>query len=333
MKNYKIVNATNLFHNLKQFQSKKVCAMVKSNAYGHGIKEIVSLLSDKVDYFGVVSEIEGAQVRRWTDKPIMICGRVYDYRICKKHNLEFMVENLEDVQRAINFGVGDKCHLKINCGMNRFGTKDEKQIDLLDKFLRENKIRLKSIYTHFHFIENKRETEKNYQTFLKLRKHISQNCAICFGGSNIIDYPFDFDMIRVGIGLYGYERDGVLPVMKIVSYIAKIFYVNAGEYVGYGTQYQATHSGFYAVVPIGYGDGLFRSLGDQFAVQINGKRFDVVGNICMDVFFVRIDDSVAVGDQVIVMQNADDIAKKLGSISYEVLTNFSKCRATTKIEQ
>ena len=78
---------------------------------------------------------------------------------------------------------------------------------------------------------------------------------------------------------------------------------------------------------------LFRNLSGRFDVQINARRFHAVGNICMDAFFIRIDNSVSVGDEVVVMQIASELAKKLGTISYEVLTNFSKCRAKTKIEQ
>jgi len=333
MQNFKIISEKNLLFNLKQFQKKRVCAMVKSNAYGHGIKEIVSMLSDKVDYFGVVSENEGKQVRRWTNKPILVCGRVQNFRVCKMNNLEFMIENETDLQRAIVCDVGDKCHLKIDSGMNRFGAKSELQMILIEKMLKENKIKLKSIATHFHCLEDGQETLKNYDTFLRLKKYISQQPAICFGGSNVIDCPFDYDMIRVGIGLYGYERKDVKPIMKIESYIAKSFYAKSGESIGYGNNYVVKKSGLYAVVPIGYGDGLFRNLSGKFCIEINGRKFHSVGKICMDVFFVKIDNSVKVGDKVVVMQNAEQMAKSVNTISYEILTNFSKCRAKTKIQQ
>lgn len=330
MINKKVILRENLYQNLKLFSGKKVCAMVKSDAYGHGIEAIVKLLSDKVDYFGVANETEGRLVRKITDKPILVVGKATNLMICKQNNLEIMVDDKIMIEKAAKLGLG--IHLKINCGMNRFGVSSIFSARVINKMLKENKIVLKSIFCHFSDTSNAKLTKQQYDRFLKIRNCITQNVTICFGGSNITKYPFVYDMIRVGIGLYGYEMKNLQPVMKIKSKVIKVFYAYKGEYIGYGKKYKIKRNGFFAIVPVGYGDGLFRNLSGKFSVQIGEKTYKSVGNICMDMFFIKVDGSVKSGDEVVVLKNAQDFAKKLNTISYEVLTNFSKIRADTIVE-
>ena len=332
MENLKILNLENLFANLKQYESKKLCIMVKSNAYGHGLEEIVELLRDRVDYFGVANIEEAIRVRRIASTPGLIVGEVTNFKECAKHNIEFMVDDEVSLRSAINFGVKDKCHLKINCGMNRFGVASTLNMKILDNILCENSVKLKSVYTHFPNTASPKQTEENYQRFLKVKRQLSQVAPVCLGGSDIANYPFEYDMLRLGIGLYGYGSKVLKPVMKLQSYVCRTFYAGAGEYVGYGHACYVETAGKYAVVPVGYGDGFSRRLSGKVSVKINDRKYPVVGNICMDVFFVKIDERVKVGDAVTVMDDAEVFAKKLGTISYEVLTGFSNFRGKTKIE-
>jgi alanine racemase len=131
--------------------------------------------------------------------------------------------------------------------------------------------------------------------------------------------------------MYGYGRAGLLPIMRIESFVEKIFYASAGEHIGYGTKFEVKRDGFYAIVPVGYGDGLRRNLSGKFYVSINGIKYKSVGNICMDAFFVKVDKNVKVGDKVVVMENAEQFAKKINTISYEILTGFSNFRGKTEI--
>ena len=333
MKNFKIIYKNNLIYNLNQFNSKKICAMVKSNAYGHDLKDVVKIVEPYVDYFGVVSVEEGKEVRKLCDKPILICSKVFDFSSCKKHNLEVMVDCENDLALCCKHGLKDLCHLKLNCGMNRFGIKSPLQARLINNFLEEKEIKLKSIYTHFPCSDNKKETWKNYRKFQELRAEISQNVPVCFGGSGMIDFPFEFDMLRLGIGMYGYGKKNLKPVMEIKSFVSKKFYCQKGENIGYSDKFKVSKSGFYAIVPVGYGDGLRRKLSNKFSVKINNKLFRSVGLICMDCFFVEIDESVSEGDAVSVMFDAEILAKPLKTISYEVLTGFSNFRGQTIVEE
>ncbi len=326
--NYKFLYVDNLLYNLSKFKNKKICAMVKANAYGHDIKNIVEILKSNVDYFGVVNVEEGKIVRKICDNPILICSKISDVKTCKQYSLDMMVENDEDIKKSIKIGYLNNLHLKLNCGMNRYGCNSQLNLKIINHLLMENEITLKSIYTHFSQCNNKFLTKKAYNKFLNLKKEISQNPLICFGGSGIYNYNFNYDMIRIGIGLYGYGNN-LLPVMEIYSTVNKVFFAQKGDYIGYGKKYKVRQNGFYAVVGLGYGDGLRRNLSGQFSVKINNKLYNSVGNICMDAFFVQVDDSVCPGDKVCVMWNAEEMANKIHTISYEILTGFSNLRGKT----
>lgn len=329
MKNIKEINPQNLLYNLSRFGGKKICAMVKANAYGHGTKEIVSLLKDRVEMFGVSSVEEGVEVRKICETPVFVVAKTDEFKLCKKYNLDVIVEDENDVKAIAKYGLN--CHVKINSGMNRYGIKTSLAAKILNDALNEYEVFPKSICTHFSKTDDKFVTQNEYQRFLKLRACFSQKLPVCFGGSNIAAYNFDFDILRLGIGLYGYESKGLKPVMLIKSFVRKIFYARAGEFVGYENGFMVKKSGFFAVVPVGYADGLVRYLSNKFCVEINSKKYRAIGNICMDCFFVEIDSVVKVGDEVIVLKNAQDFAKKSKTISYEILTNFSKFRGETEI--
>lgn len=162
MRNVKIIDKNRLLLNLKNFQNRKICAMVKANAYGHGLNEIVEILKDKVDCFGVSNEDEGVCVRELTPKPILLCSKVDDFEKCKQSNLEFFVESGNDVENAVKLGLRHNCHLKINCGMNRYGEDDECELKKLDNLFEKHKIKLKSICTHFSNTSDKIQTKKQY---------------------------------------------------------------------------------------------------------------------------------------------------------------------------
>lgn len=329
--NYKVIYRDNLHFNLSQFADKKIFLMVKSNAYGHGLEEIVKLANPYVFGYGVVNIDEALKVRKLTRKRVIIFAPTKEFEICKKNNIEFLVQSEGDLKDAISFGCQNLLHLSVNVGMNRYGLKSEIELRAVEKILLENKVKLRSIYTHFPRLENYVSTMQAYRKFVKLKNLISQKCPICFGGSAVYYYPFEYEFLRLGIEGYGYGKKGK-KVMAIYSQVLKINFVKRGEYVGYGKKFKEPYGSYFAVVPVGYGDGLSRNLSNKFKVKINGVEYCSVGNICMDCFFVRVDKSVKVGDKVEVMADADYFAKKLKTIPYEILTNFSLLRGKTVIK-
>lgn len=331
MENLKVINKENLYHNLSQFSGRKICAMVKSNAYGHGLLEIASLIKDRVSCFGVVNIAEALTIRKVTDLPILICSKVNDFKICKENNIDVMIDDERDLTNCLESGLTEGINLKVNCGMNRFGVNSVLLMRTLNDVFESERINLKSIYTHFPCTENKKLTYKHMQNFQKLRAEISQNAPICFGGSGIASYPFEYDILRLGIGMYGYGAKNLQPILSIQSYVSKVFFATRGQNIGYGNAFSVHHGGFFAVVPVGYGDGLRRNLSGKISVIINNTRCKIVGNICMDSFFVAVDENVKVGDKVVVMDDADYFAEKIGTIPYEILTGLANFRGKTEI--
>lgn len=327
-----------MFCNLKCFEQKKICAMVKCNAYGHGMKEIVQLVCDKVASFGVVNVQEALAVRSLTDKPVQICAKLSDgadLALCRQHAIDVIFDDLNSLQQCLDAGLRENLHLKINCGMNRFGAKSVEQLQVIDDVLRKENVSLKSICTHFSCTQERSRTKKQHKLFRLLRAQISQDAPISFGGSGVFDYHFDYDILRLGIAMYGYGFENtkkqlpLRPVMQVRSHVSKVFFAKKGEYIGYNRAFRAKKDGFFAVVPVGYGDGLRRSLAGKFFVKINNKLCRAVGNICMDCFFVEVDAGCFVGDEVEVFSDAHTLSA--GTITYEVLTNFSNLRGETII--
>ena len=320
--NEKVLNFEALEKNLEYYSSKKVCAMVKANAYGHGVKEVVEHLRDKVEYFGVCSQAEALEVRRFCDTKILIVSPFVDIDSCKKHNFEFFVENLEMLKKAKTLHCLNLVHIKINSGMNRFGFDiDDKQV--LKKLRTELKNEhIAGFCTHFACLDDVKITKKQYQKFIKIKKFLGVTALTHLGGSEVIEYNFDYDMIRVGIGLYVQKGSQVLGIN---SQIVDIHNLSRGT-VGYDGRFEVTKPSRVAVAPVGYADGLPRLSSGAF-VQINGKRCKIVGNICMDVCFVDVSNvNCKIGDKVEVLPNVFELAKKCHTITYEILTNFNNLR-------
>lgn len=319
--NRKVLNFDALEENLKIYSNKKVCAMVKANAYGHGVKEVVSFLKDKVEYFGVCSFQEALEVRKICDTKILIVSPFVDIEKCKTFGFEFFVQDLKSLEKAKRNEALNLIHLKINTGMNRFGFNSDDKVTLkkLKLFLKDEKIA--GICTHFSETSDKKITKMQYKKFLRVKKFLGIKTLTHLGGSGVIDYKFDYDMIRVGIGLYNKKHQ----VMQIESRILDIKNLNSGK-LGYDGRFEVKTPCKIAIVPIGYADGLPRLSSGCF-VEINEKRGKIVGNVCMDVCFVDVTNvPCRVGDKVNILPNVNDLAKKCKTSEYEVFTNFNNLR-------
>ena len=329
VKNLKIINKKRLLDNLSLFSHKKVCAMVKADAYGHGMRQIAEILQDKVFCFGVAKVEEGAVLRSFCKTPIVVVGKTFDFDCARKNNLIVVIESEAEAKMAIKFGLS--VFVKIDCGMKRLGVNSAKTLKkIVAKFDCCKKLLL-GFSVHFSNTASKESTQKQYQKFLRFKKLLPKGKLISFGGSGFVDYDFEFDIIRVGLGLYGYQSEMAKPVMKIVSFVEKVFVARKGDWLGYGNKFQVPKTGKFALVPVGYADGLQRGLTGQ-KLLANDKECEIVGNVCMDVCFVQVDNSVSVGDRVVVVQDATAFANQLGTIEYEILTNFSRFRGEVVVE-
>jgi len=326
--NKKIINIKNVKHNIEYFSSfnKELVIMVKANAYGHGIEEVVPLLKKEKVVLGVATIDEARRVEKIWKGRILIVEPLKRFDNLSP-NFEFCVDDYESFLIAKNMNLLTNCYIKINTGMNRLGFfYNDKSLKKIGKMLRKTKF--KGLMTHFSCPEDENNTKLQYQRFLKAKKYFSNVENISFGGTGVCEYPFEFNQLRVGIGFYGYEDKHVLPIMMVESEILDMRTLAEGESLGYGGQFVAEKRTKIAVVGIGYGDGIRRDL-SGFSVFINEKSCKIIGRICMDCMFVDVSEiQCKIGDRVEI-KSADITANYLKTISYEVLTSFALLRGET----
>ncbi len=325
-------------------------AMVKADAYGHGMVECAHLLEkDGCDTFGIAELGEAILLRQSG-----IEGAIYSMvgfasenvdSICY-HDITPVVYNYKDLkvlsQAAVKHEKEIGVHLKIDCGMSRLGI----MVDEVEKYVqRINElpgIRLAGVASHFPCADNIessvtpdcfeifRTAQQNINIKPILINHIANSGAILY-------FPETHcDMVRCGIALYGYypdgyrvrTEDGLRPVMSFRTQVVQVKDVPPGTGVSYGHTYITKKHERLAVLPVGYEDGYSRQLTNCGEVLIRGKRATVRGRVCMNLCMVDVTDidGVEPGDEVILIGKqgeesitADEIASKIGTISYEVL--------------
>ena len=355
-----------LLHNIGVFRKSvgknvKIAAVVKANAYGHGIKEVVPLLKNKVDVLAV-DNIDEALTIQQVDKsiPILILGytTLANLYLPIENNISFVVYNMETLMKIVSLKLNKlaKIHLKIETGLNRQGVQEKNLPDLL-KFIKSHKetFYLEGVYTHYANIEDTLDpsfSKKQLVEFnkaLKVVKKAGFNPPLIHtaASAGTLLYPeTHFSMVRVGFGIYGWwmsletrvsllalKRNLVLkPVLTWKSLVAQIKYIGVGESVGYGQTWFATRKTKIAIIPVGYSDGYDRKLSNIGRVIINGHYANVIGRVAMNMIVTDITDikNVKLEDEVALLGNkdglkvsADEIAKKIGTINYEVVSRIS----------
>ena len=335
MQNTKVIFKKNqLLKNLKALGTQNICAMVKANAYGVGIKKVCTTLLGKVKYFGVANMQEALEIR-FFDKftNILIVGICKDFKNAIKNNIEITIESVKMLLELDFFTKTNNSsiniHLKINTGMNRLGIDTLEELNKCLKIIQKNRnIQLKGVFTHFATIEeDKIFLSKQINKFKAFCKNIPPifNPIIHIGGGliakkyNLQNFPEI--MVRAGFELY---KD----VVEIKSKIIKVRNIKKGERVGYSNGFITDKDLRIGIVPLGYADGINRKLSNIGYVKIKNKKARIVGNICMDMFFIDITNIDAnEGDVVKVFGSSKDWANITNTIPYEILTNL-KVRKT-----
>jgi alanine racemase len=347
------INLNNLVHNLNVYKSKlkpnvKLMAMVKASSYGTGSSEIARVLEfHRADYLAVAYADEGIQLRdAGVHLPIMVMNTEATAALgIIKYGLEPVIYNLRGLQNWIKILEGETIgvHLEIDTGMKRLGfhTKDiEACIALLET--NENLV-VKSVFAHLAASEEKIHDEftqaqidlfgeysKKIESALgyKVLKHILNSSGICrFENAQ-------FDMVRLGIGLYGIDPSNKLqkqlqPIGTLKTVISQLRHLDAHETVGYNRKGTVNKTSIIATVAIGYADGYNRKLGNGKGYMIiNGQKAPTIGSICMDMTMLDVSNiNCSEGDEVIVFGSelpVSYLAEKTGTIPYEVLTGISQ---------
>jgi alanine racemase len=342
-----------LVHNLNYFKScikpsTKVMAMVKAFAYGSGSNEIANVLQyHKIDYLGVAYADEGIDLRKNNIMlPIMVMNPAEEtFEALLKYNLEPEIYNLKTLESLADFLQGRACriHVKIDTGMRRLGF-EQNQIDSLILLLTAHpNITVASVFSHLAGADEEVHDDFSEEQGAHL-KEVADKISLhlnyrplyhLLNSAGILRLPhLQFDMVRLGIGLYGIDPTTdsghkLKPVASLKTVISQIKEVLPGESIGYGRNGRARTSTTIATIAIGYADGFSRAFSNGVGkVIVRGKRAPVIGNVCMDMTMIDITGiSANEGDEVIVFGKElpiQELAESVGTIPYEILTSTSE---------
>lgn len=351
------INLTAMSHNIRQYrmhlkQGTKLMAMVKAFGYGSGSAEIGNLLQfNKVDYLAVAYADEGVELRKaGVHLPILVLNvdeaafdaliennlepELFSFHIFKSFN------NYLDKQGLQQYPV----HIKLDTGMHRLGF-EEKDMPELSKLLKSNNnVVVKSVFSHLAASEDPEEdafTQQQAEVFVQCCKELQNVLQYSFirhisNSAAIFRHPqLQFDMVRLGIGLYGMESTAeqqlsLQTVCSLKTTIAQLRKVKAGETIGYNRKGKVTKDSLIATIRIGYADGFNRHLSNGAGeVFIRGHRAKVIGTVCMDMTMIDVTDidGVNENDEVEIFGNnipVREVAKRSNTIAYEILTSINQ---------
>jgi alanine racemase len=335
---------------------RKIIAMIKANAYGHGLRQVgAHLAAAGVDYLGAAYIEEALELRRaGITIPIITSGPFSKFQIGLfiENQIDFTVASVDALQliseSAAFYKKRVNVHLKVDTGMMRIDIRHSNAQQLFEAALRaEKQVKVISLLSHFAGADSedlsfaRLQLERfleaahfyDQRSLPKPLLHIANSAAILRMPESLLD------MVRPGIMLYGYHpsphSEAEAQLRPALSFRAKVMYFKVifkGSSVSYGGTWTAPENCRAVTLPIGYGDGYPRGLSNKGQVLLHGRRYPVIGTVCMDQTIVNIgngeahngDEAVLIGRQGDEVITADDIAAQLGTISYEVLTGISQ---------
>jgi len=345
-----------LAHNFKVLKSKissdtLFMSVVKANAYGHGIVRIAQKLQELgTDYFATAYVDEAIELRdNGIVKPILVLHpQIHTLEVCIDRCIEPVIYSVEVLEAFSAFAKANSqqhypIHLEFNTGMNRLGI-DPGDLSKVVNLVQNNpSIKVRGLQSHLGASEDL--TEKEYTlgqivSFQKLCDQVEYKLGYpCLrhtsNTSGILNYEnAHYSMVRSGIGLYGYGNDvrfdkELQPIAALKSNISQIRHIKKGETVSYNRSHTADKDMTYAVIALGHGDGFNRIYGfGKSSLRIHGHWAPTLGIICMDMLMVDITGITCnVGDEVVIFDPqfpANEMAEKVGTISYELLTGIQK---------
>lgn len=328
--------------------------MVKAVSYGFGTYEIANILQyNKVDYLAVAYTDEGIELRKAGIKlPIMVMNpEIESFNLMIKHQLEPEIYSLRSFvafiksvkQNTLFIESGSyPIHLKIDTGMHRLGFEKNEIDELISLIKKAPFIKIESVFSHL-VATDEAEHDNFTNEQITLFKQLANSICTQFNypinkhilNSNGITRFNDaqFDMVRLGIGIYGVSsekntQEKLLPVSTLKTRISQLKMVKKGDTIGYGRKGVAEKETTTATVAIGYADGLHRSLGNgKWNMLVNGKKAPIIGNVCMDMTILDVTDiNCKEGDEVTVFGPDNPITKMAAisnTIPYEILTSVS----------
>lgn len=342
-------------HSIRTHVGVPVMAIVKANAYGHGLVPVgMHLQAQGVEQLGVAFVEEGIALRQaGVTVPILVLGGIFGPQVTEfiAHDLEITVSSLDKLRQveAAAEGLGRKAviHLKIDTGMERIGVHSYSARAFIEAAVASPWCVLKGIYSHLACADDPASamTRLQIERFLEACGHIERIGAPMpirhlANSGGVLHFPGTWlDMVRPGIVLYGVQPDpasqrtiDVRPVMSLASQVVYFKVVKAGNPVSYGATWAPERDTRIVTIPIGYGDGFPRALSSRGVVLIRGHRYPIVGRVCMDQFMVDIgQDSAWNEDEVVLIGSQDgnritveELAQQAGVIPYEILVGLNE---------
>lgn len=340
-KTYVEVNLKNIEYNVKNLISKYnnykyYFGVVKADCYGHyGSETVGAIIRGGCNYLAVATLDEAIEIRKsLPDIPILCLGMVPILYIdeCIKNNITITISNLEYLKSIVSYN-NLKVHIKINTGMNRLGINNKNELNYMYKIIKKSKLILEGIYTHIYKATDQLTTESQFKKFEEITSDINLNeipiVHLSASDATIGYYKLPYaNGCRLGIAMYGLEDNKQNQLLSTFCLHSEVIQINEieNETVGYNGAYKSEEKEKIAVIPIGYADGIIRKNTGR-KVYINDKTYNIVGNICMDMLFVKVDESVKEGDRVTLIKDInhiEEIAQHLDTISYEVLCSIGK---------
>ncbi len=336
---------------------KKMLAVIKANAYGHGAIEVAEAVADLTDYYGVACLDEAVELRNaGVEKPILILGVTDESQFPElvAHHVTQTVFTMEQAkalsEAAVSLGITAKLHIKLDTGMNRIGFAcTEENADIIAEITKLPGIEAEGIYTHYYKADEKDKTSALGQ--LQLYTHVLgwlEQRGVTFpirhisNSAGIMEMPNDtYDMVRAGIAIYGLypseemNREACVlhPAMAFKTHITNVKWVPSGESIGYGGTYVLTEDKRIATIGVGYADGYPRALSNQGRVLVNGSYAPIVGRVCMDQTMIDVTHlpEVQVGDEVVLFGSqggnilpVEEPAAMSASFNYEFVCDINR---------
>lgn len=349
----------NNFQEFKKIINKKtkICSVVKSNAYGHSLVDFSKEMEKcGVDWLAVDSVIEGLRLRKeGIETPILVLGYTLPEMFSEavKEDISLTIGGFDNLKKAINRKelAGLKIHLKFDTGMNRQGFRESDLNKVLKILTNDKSLKVEGLYTHFANAKNprdKRSAENQIEIFRRIKSSFFEagfNPLIHISAtSSVFVFPeINYDMVRVGIGMYGLwpsddikeyfqKKINLKRVFSWYSIVSDVKEAPSGSMFGYGFTEKVSRDTHFAVIPVGYWHGYSRSLSSVGHVLIQGRRAKVLGVISMDILVVDVTsiEKIKVGDRVTLIGvdgedeiTVEELALKSGTTNYEMITRIN----------
>jgi len=347
------INLSAIHHNIKAYSSflkpsTEIIGVIKAGAYGTGSLEIAKVLvQNQIDYLAVAFTDEAIELRKAGIRaPIIVLNSQItaqqswiDYQL---QPIVYSVEQLKSIEQLCEKKQKNiSIHVNLNTGMNRLGLEPKELLGIVDEF-GASRVSIESIFTHLSSSEDQNDdayTLEQIQLYFdtvnafdelnktRVKRHVLNSTGIPRFSEH------QMDAVRLGLGLYGINLSNVeLDLEKVHSLKSKIIQVKtyeAGKSIGYNRTHKTDGIETIATVPIGYADGLPRNAGNEnYEVLIAGQKAKIIGNVCMDLIMIDVSHipNTKIGDEVIIfdqIHSIEHLAKKCGTIPYEILSNLS----------